>query len=178
MVSCAPGGGCNGGWTDAALDYTSGPAGQTTERRYPYSEVTGRCDSGVVGANAAGNSVRLAGPTRYVVTRSEAALRAAVDESPVAFYFAVASAFSRYGGGVFDPAPGDCASAVNHAMVIVGYGGDGDGGYWIVKNSWGTGWGEGGYARVAMTGDGDGPCGMYTYLMQAHPGFDSQPLLA
>jgi hypothetical protein len=49
-------------------------------------------------------------------------------------------------------------------VVIVGYdrqpstGGDP---YWIVQNSWGTSWGEGGYARIVMQGDGSGPCGMY-----------------
>jgi C1A family cysteine protease len=39
---------------------------------------------------------------------------------------------------------------------LVGYGTN----YWIVKNSWGTGWGDGGYFYLAFTGDGYGTCGV------------------
>uniref|UniRef100_A0AC34RD02 Uncharacterized protein n=1 Tax=Panagrolaimus sp. JU765 TaxID=591449 RepID=A0AC34RD02_9BILA len=44
----------------------------------------------------------------------------------------------------------DCASAPghNHAIVIVGYGREGDIDYWIIRNSWGEVWGESGYVRI------------------------------
>ena len=54
----------------------------------------------------------------------------------------------------------------NHGVVIVGY--DDAGGYWIVKNSWGTGWpwpGAGGYFKV-----GYGECVIENYVSYAVPG--------
>lgn len=48
-------------------------------------------------------------------------------------------------------------------MLLVGYGTDPtDGEYWIMKNSWTTGWGEKGYMKMANDGkeDSAGTCGV------------------
>ena len=78
---------------------------------------------------------------------------------PIAIYFMVDSSFMNYAGGIYTPTT--CTSATNHIMLAVGYDTTGPTPYWIIKNSWGGGWGEAGYARVKMTGDANGPCGMY-----------------
>ena len=46
------------------------------------------------------------------------------------------------------PPPGSSQGPddVGHCMLIVGY--DLEGEYWIVRNSWGEGWGDGGYFRI------------------------------
>lgn len=67
-------------------------------------------------------------------------------------------AFSSYKSGVFDNAT--CPTDINHGVAVVGYSANE---YWIVRNSWGTGWGEDGYIRMAMT-DGKGTCGINQYM--------------
>eukprot|EP00798_Chlamydomonas_sp_ICE-L_P027483 gene27483-4789_t len=80
---------------------------------------------------------------------------------PIAIYFEVDDAFMNYKGGIYKPAT--CGTFTNHNMLLVGYDKRGTQPFWIIKNQWGTGWGELGYARVAMTGDTWGPCGMYGF---------------
>jgi hypothetical protein len=56
-----------------------------------------------------------------------------------------------------------CGSTIDHAVVIVGYGVSGTTGYWLVRNSWGTTWGEAGYFQVAQS-SGVGVCGINQYV--------------
>merc|ERR1711973_730028 len=66
-------------------------------------------------------------------------LAVAVDASNWSFYF----------GGVFDECKYSENIALNHAVQMVGYGTDSvDGDYWIVRNSWGSSWGEDGFIRL------------------------------
>jgi cathepsin L len=55
--------------------------------------------------------------------------------------------FQLYSGGIYNP--GSCSSVdLDHEMLLLGYGADGATQYWILQNSWGTGWGEAGYMRI------------------------------
>jgi len=50
--------------------------------------------------------------------------------------------FQSYSGGILSNAAA-CGTNLDHAVVIVGYGTDSAGvPYWIVRNSWGTSWGD------------------------------------
>ena len=93
--------------------------------------------------------------TSELISRPQAA---AIDASTVDFQF--------YSSGVFYSST--CSSStVNHAVFVVGYGtGDGpDEEYYIVKNSWGTFWGENGYIRMSRNRDNN--CGIANYLAYA-----------
>lgn len=77
----------------------------------------------------------------------------------VAAYVSADSAFSAYSSGVFDHCSAE--SQINHIVAIVGW--DDAGGYWIVRNSWGSAWGESGYMRIKYGCNSIGNSAFYVY---------------
>lgn len=76
------------------------------------------------------------------------ALETAVHEhGAIAVAIHVNDQFTHYRGGIFDI---DCQGGRNHAVLLVGLGWDdaSQRDYWIIKNQWGNGWGEGGYMKL------------------------------
>lgn len=63
--------------------------------------------------------------------------------------------------------PSSAGATPNHALLLVGYSTQAAGQeHFIAKNSFGAGWGEAGFVRLAMSGDGAGMCGMYRAAFQ------------
>ena len=58
-----------------------------------------------------------------------------------------------YTGGILDD--DDCVSFpfCDHAVAVVGYGSENGIDFWIVRNSWGSSWGEDGYVRMIRNKD-------------------------
>ena len=69
-----------------------------------------------------------------------------------------------YHKGVFDPKLPCDPAKLDHGVLLVGYGTDAGADYWVVKNSWGSKWGEDGYFRIAR---GKGTCGINTQVVTA-----------
>merc|ERR1712070_1045165 len=145
LVQCDHNGdmGCRGGLMDNAFTWVS-QNGICSESSYPYTSgggVTGTCKK-----SSCNPVATLTGHTD-VPSKDETALKAAVSKQPVSVAIeADKSAFQFYAGGVLDnPA---CGTRLDHGVLIVGYGTDGDKDYWKVKNSWGASWGEKGYLRM------------------------------
>jgi hypothetical protein len=68
-------------------------------------------------------------------------------------------AFKMYSDGIISDG---CGNKTDEFLLAVGYGKDDKSGqeYYLVKNNYGLDWGEDGYARIAMNGDGVGVCGI------------------
>lgn len=137
--------GCNGGLMDQAFTYIKENHGVDTEKSYPYEGKDGRCrfKKPNVGADDAGFV--------DVDSKNETALEIAVATvGPVSVAIdASHESFQMYGGGVYFEPQCDPEN-LDHGVLVVGYGVSEQGEeYWIVKNSWGAGWGEKGYIRMA-----------------------------
>ncbi|VFQ93228.1 unnamed protein product [Cuscuta campestris] len=134
--------GCDGGLMDKAYEFIKKKGGITTERQYPYIARGEKCDSSKMNAPI----VTIDGHEN-IPENDENALMKAVANQPVSVAIdASGSDLQFYSEGVFS---GQCGTELDHGVAIVGYGATHDGTkYWIVKNSWGTGWGEQGYIRM------------------------------
>ncbi|KAA0703378.1 Cathepsin S [Triplophysa tibetana] len=147
--------GCNGGFMDAAFQYVIDNGGIDPETSYPYEGVEKQCRYNP--------SQHVANCTRYNFVRQgdEDALKQTVAEvGPISVAIdATRPQFIMYRNGVYNDAT--CTKKVNHAVLVVGYGTLDGKDYWLVKNSWGTQFGDGGYIRIAR--NQNNMCGIASY---------------
>jgi len=146
--------GCNGGLMDQAFDYIiKSSHGEDTEGAYPYEARDGACRFKKADVAAT--------MSKYVdvAAEDEKALADAVaNVGPVSVAICVTSDFQFYGGGVYNSKScSSSPSALNHGVVAVGFDDTSATPFWIVRNSWGSGWGENGYIRMAK---GKNLCGI------------------
>lgn len=156
LVSCnTDNNGCRGGWLDNASNFLEN-IGTVDEECFPYSARDLPCrrackDSASRIAKI--NDWAWVAENRYLPTIVE--LKNAIYfNGPVTAAFRVYDDFHYYKSGIYQCLyDRDGISTVGHAILIVGWNDNlSEGiGYWKVKNSWGTGWGEDGYFNIAYT---------------------------
>lgn len=147
--------GCEGGLMDNAFKYIKENNGIDTESSYRYTARNGRCEFKPADVGAT--------DTGFVDVKrgSEDALMQAVAEiGPISVAMdASHESFQHYRTGIYKERA--CSSIkLDHGVLAVGYGSDGGKDYWIVKNSWGTVWGDEGYFKLAR--NDKNMCGLAT----------------
>merc|ERR1712121_526496 len=147
-LHCGGTGGCFGSVCQLGYNYIQ-LFGITEEETYPYisgtTMQTEECMYDITG------TAPVAGITGYDTlprNNQEAVMEHLANVGPLGFA-ADASIWHRYSHGVFDGCPYEENISINHGIQLVGYGtNEEEGDYWIVRNSWGEGYGENGYIRL------------------------------
>ncbi|XP_057683221.1 cathepsin S, ortholog 1 isoform X4 [Corythoichthys intestinalis] len=136
--------GCRGGYITKAYRYVIRNRGVDSERFYPYERQSGKCRYSPKGKAGYCSNFRV------LPGGDERALKATLaDVGPLAVAVnAMLPSFHLYRGGIYDDP--DCeAKFINHAVLLVGYGSDRGREFWLLKNSWGSAWGEDGFIRIS-----------------------------
>lgn len=137
LVDCTPGSsGCNGGSYSSAFDYLA-YEGLRLEADYPYEAQNGNCR-----AEQAEPYYRVTG-WQYINTDVDVIKSAIMEHGPVATVIGANDNLKAYTGGCYHDTSN---TSVNHGVTIIGWDDTvcAPTGAWIVKNSWGSDWGDNG----------------------------------
>lgn len=144
LVSCNKDGwDCDGGWFANkyhfnTLGFNQTGIGATLEADKPYTATNGSCATPLAHPYQASQ-------WQYVgysssIPATDLIKTAIMSYGAVAAAVCVDTGWYRYAGGVYSPTANGCNNSVNHAILLVGWN-DADQS-WILRNSWGTSWGE------------------------------------
>ncbi|MGC9358077.1 MAG: C1 family peptidase [Anaerolineae bacterium] len=168
---------CCGGSKNLALGYIR-DSGVPDEGCMPYVDGDGcSCEGGSCDSNCAyrlsgycsdrtcsdrcgdwSSRLEYIGSMGSVSSDPQTIKQALIDKGPLAVSMGIGSAYIGYWDGDIYRCADD--TSTNHAVIIVGY--NDSGGYWLVRNSWGTGWGDSGYFKL-----GYGECRVEDYVYYA-----------
>lgn len=140
--------GCNGGLMDIAFEFDEKGRGICTEEGYPYEAVRHTsCNTECTPVND--TVVK----SFHDITPGDAkALKASIAQQPTSIAIeAKQMVFQFYKSGVLSNDECGKNAAIDHGVLVVGYGKDKDSGlpYWLVKNSWGETWGDKGFVKLS-----------------------------
>jgi len=142
--------GCKGGGVDSVWAYIQ-RRGLYPEKCVPYAG-----EKGAACKTDCAESDKFKVVDHCVMTKEKSIKREIYNRGPVVAPMYLKSEYLIYSSGVYTPTKDSVqvydkgGTAVQHAVSIVGWGKSEGTPYWTVKHSWGTGWGENGYARVAV----------------------------
>jgi cathepsin F len=167
-----------GGWPSLAYEYIKKVGGIRTEKDYPYCIYDTSCwpcmasgysiplcgnhkdlycdTNGTLGQKAGGycfnqDNVFAKVSDWNAISRNETEIAATLANVGPLSILVNADPLQSYKSGIYTPgSDSDCdPKDLDHAVLLVGYGTESGKDFWIVKNSWGSSWGEKGYFRIA-----------------------------
>lgn len=142
--------GCKGGMVDSVWAYIQ-RRGLYPEECVPYAG-----EKGAQCKTECKEEQKLKVLDHCVMTREKAIKREIYNRGPVVAPLYLKSEYLVYGSGVYTPTENsdqlfdEKGEAILHAVSVVGWGKSQGNPYWIVRHSWGSTWGENGYARVSI----------------------------
>jgi C1A family cysteine protease len=152
--------GCKGGLMDNAFTWIGDNGGLCSETEYPYfsgqTKSSGSCKTSC-------KNVKNSKITEFVdiIKSSDDEMMKAISKQPVSIAIeADQREFQLYKSGVFSTS---CGVNLDHGVLVVGYGNENNLDYYLVKNSWGTSWGDNGFIKLGrgkQYNNGDGQCGL------------------
>jgi len=153
LVDCSkfPNMGCSGGNPSVAVGFET-RHNSCDESAYPYTAAKGTCQ----GDTSCSVAIPKGGVTGYNSVGATATdMKAALVSNPVTIAIeADQTSFQHYESGILSSG---CGTNLDHAVLAVGYGTEDGSDYWLVKNSWGTSWGDAGYIKI---GSATNQCGV------------------
>eukprot|EP01132_Coremiostelium_polycephalum_P008357 gene8357-10264_t len=155
--------GCQGGWPSAVYDHYNAK-GLVFENQYPYTSGRSQRHGSCRASPQSYDIVKGRLHYRNVRSRTEDEMKQIlVSKGPLIVALAADNSwkpfFDNLGDGVFEN-DASINAQPNHAVVLVGYGTHKGKDYWLIKNSWGTGWAVGGYGKIRR---GRNMCGIMTF---------------
>lgn len=165
LVSCSGMGSCAGGSSASASSYIR-DVGLPLESCFRYTATNNLCSNACLDWQNSTYTIKGWHSAGTTVDSIKSALYA---YGPVVSTMYVYNDFTSYRSGVYSYTSGSYLGA--HAVLVVGY--DDAQQAFIVKNSWGSGWGEAGYFMIAYSEVGG--TSRFAYSTMAYDGYGDVP---
>jgi KDEL-tailed cysteine endopeptidase len=142
-LNCMGGGGCGGGYVGQVIKWIYSNGGVSNETASPYQWEKKPCPD----TQKSNVSISVNGVNPIRRWETPASLQKLLEVRPVVIGVDAAR-FRFFGSGVVNCVNSSVWATINHAVLAVGYDIFNSTPYYIIKNSWGRGWGEKGYVRI------------------------------